>query len=111
MDSPGPSVPPVGAPANHPLIPTAPRLHPGAGNPGAKAGRAATGGLDMAGLLRAFGRRWMLAVVLGLLLGGVAFAAVWFFLPPPTGTAYSQLHVDQTPTKLVFDLGQHRQGS
>jgi capsular exopolysaccharide synthesis family protein len=71
----------------------------------AKAGRAAAGGLDMAGLLRAFGRRWPFALTLGVVLGAAAFAAVWFALPTPSATAFATLHLDPIQRKLLFDLG------
>jgi capsular exopolysaccharide synthesis family protein len=104
MESPGPSVPPAAAPANHALVPTAPRWHPG-GNAAARPGRAAAGGLDTAGLLRAFGRRWPFALTLGVVLGAGAFAAVFFAVPPPSATATATLHLDPIPRKLLFDLG------
>ncbi len=60
------------------------------------------GGLDVQGLLRALGRRWLLAVLLGLLLGGAGAVGVWLFLPPPAGTAGALLHMDAVPKNIAF---------
>jgi capsular exopolysaccharide synthesis family protein len=90
------------------LVPTPSRPVPRPGGTVVSAARAArpAAGLDVRGLLRAFARRWVLAVTLGLLLGGAGAAAVWFFLPPPTATASALLHVQALPSKLAFDLGE-----
>jgi len=61
---------------------------------------ALTKGPDMTSLLRALGRRWLLASFLGILAAGGVAAAVWFFLPIRY-TAYSQLRVAMTPPWLV----------
>src|SRR5262245_23983031 len=94
---------PQGTPGPHPagstvLVPVGPSAHVshrGSAPP-------SRGGLDRQGLLRAFRRRWVLAVLLGLLFGGAGTAAVWFFLPAPSGTAAAQLHIDAVPKALAF---------
>ncbi len=68
--------------------------------------RAAQTSIDLRGLLRAFCRRWILALTLGLLLAAAGFAGVYYYLPPPVATASSLLHVQAIPSKLAFDLGE-----
>jgi polysaccharide biosynthesis transport protein len=61
---------------------------------------ALSAGPDLGGLLRALGRRWLLAAFLGTLLAGGVAAAAWYFLPIRY-TAYSQLRIAMTPPWLV----------
>jgi capsular exopolysaccharide synthesis family protein len=56
-------------------------LPPPVGGPAA-APPALVAGPDMGGLLRALGRRWILAVVIGLPLAALAGAAAWYLLAP-----------------------------
>jgi polysaccharide biosynthesis transport protein len=55
-------------------------------------------------LLRALRRRWVLASSLGLTLGVLGAAAVWFFLPPAKNTANVQLLIN---TEKDGKLHQH----
>jgi capsular exopolysaccharide synthesis family protein len=96
--------PASGSGSHSALVPVGTTSHAAGGR---RAGEPASrGSLDLQGLLRALGRRWLLAVLLGLLLGGGAAAAVWVFLPSPAGTATALLHIDAVPGKIVFDQGE-----
>ncbi len=48
-------------------------------------------------LLKALRRRWLSALLVGLLVGTGAGCAVWFFLPPPKQIARTQLHAPLIP--------------
>jgi succinoglycan biosynthesis transport protein ExoP len=58
-------------------------------------------GWDAGLAVRAVRRHWLLAVVLGAVVGGGAAAAVWHFLPPGRQSACTVLHIsDQQPVLL-----------
>lgn len=63
-----------------------------AGEPPQQAGNA-----QIRHVLDAFRRRWVLAVFPGLILGGAAAAAIWYFMPTMY-TAQAQLHVNPNTT-------------
>jgi capsular exopolysaccharide synthesis family protein len=50
--------------------------------------------MDPVSLLLALRRRWLLAIVLGLMTGAVAAATVWYLWPPVSGGAQAQLQVN-----------------
>ncbi len=62
---------------------------------------------NLLGLLVALRRRWLLAVSLGLLLAPAA-AGVVYMLRPITFTAKTTLHVDSSPKRFAFDIGEGR---
>jgi capsular exopolysaccharide synthesis family protein len=62
---------------------------------------------NVAGLLIALRRRWLLATFLGLLVAPAAAAAVWV-MRPITFTAKTTLHVKSTPDKIMFELPESR---
>jgi succinoglycan biosynthesis transport protein ExoP len=66
------------------------------------------GGLDTQGLLKALLRRWLLALVLGLLFAGGAAAAAWTFMPGSTYTAKAQVLVRTAAPRLLDGDGQAR---
>jgi capsular exopolysaccharide synthesis family protein len=55
---------------------------------------------DFKSLLRSLGRRWMLAAILSIVLGGLAGLGVWVLLTPDY-TAFAQIRVDYVPITLV----------
>jgi capsular exopolysaccharide synthesis family protein len=95
-------------PASHALVQAAPqpRPVPARGRPS----KPAEAGLDMLSLLRAFRRRWLLAVTLGLLLAAIAFPCVWVALPKPTATASALLLLENSSKGVIFDLGDRPAG-
>jgi capsular exopolysaccharide synthesis family protein len=58
-------------------------------------------GTDSLALLKALARRWPMALVLGLILGGAGAAAAWFLLGAPY-TAFAQVRVASTQQSIVF---------
>jgi capsular exopolysaccharide synthesis family protein len=84
-----------------PATPRQPRPVPARGP-----AKHAAGDVDYRGLLRAFCRRWLVALSLGVVLGGAGFAAVYCFLPPQRATASSQLFFPQVTQRMAFDLGE-----
>ncbi len=80
-----------------------------ASNPAAPSGRPAQGktapapspAIDPWLLLRALGRRWLLAAVLGVVLGGLAGWAVWAYLPPGKHTVYRLLYLSAVVPDLL----------
>jgi capsular exopolysaccharide synthesis family protein len=58
--------------------------------------------LTSGALLRAFRHRWLLASFVGLVLGGAAGAAVWYFVPAKF-TAYALLQVSDAEPQLIPD--------
>ena len=56
---------------------------------------------DAMGLLKAFQRRWRLALALGLLGGAIAAALAWNLLPPPKYTAEALLLVEEHQPSLI----------
>jgi capsular exopolysaccharide synthesis family protein len=56
-------------------------------------------------LLKALRRRWLPAVVLGVLLGGAVATVVWFLAPTPLHTAKNLLYMAANPPKIVFNVG------
>ena len=58
---------------------------------------------NLAGLLMALQRRWLLATVLGLLGGAVAAGSMWF-LQKTTYTARTVLHISSRPPRIMFDV-------
>jgi capsular exopolysaccharide synthesis family protein len=53
-------------------------------------------------LLKALRRRWLLALVLGLLLGGATAVGTWYTPVFTKSGAYALLKVSATPTNIVF---------
>src|SRR5262249_50253553 len=53
-----------------------------------------------AGLLKALQQRWLLALVIGLICGSAAGAAMWFFKPAKY-TAYALLRVAASEQRLL----------
>jgi capsular exopolysaccharide synthesis family protein len=53
-------------------------------------------------LLRALKRRWLLAVILGSIVGCGAAAAVWRFLPPAQQSAYAKLYMPAKVDNLLY---------
>src|SRR5882672_5734216 len=53
-------------------------------------------------LLRAFRRRWLIAVSLGILLAGAAATVAWFVVPPPKDMARSLLLVQSSQPVVLF---------
>jgi succinoglycan biosynthesis transport protein ExoP len=56
-------------------------------------------------LLKALRRRWLPAVVAGLVLGALAAVATWYFPGLVRTGAYSLVRVNAKPPKLVYDVG------
>jgi capsular exopolysaccharide synthesis family protein len=54
-------------------------------------------------LLQALRRRWLAGLLLGCLAGGLAFAAVWYGLPPPRFKAAAKLQMFADPQGILFD--------
>jgi len=52
-------------------------------------------------IFAAFRRRWLVAVSLGLLLGGMTASVVWYLVPAPY-TAYAELHMHSAPPRVLF---------
>ena len=57
---------------------------------------------NVASLLKALRRRWLLAITLGILLGLVTAAGVGGFLPAGKYTAYIKLHMPMNPEGVLF---------
>ena len=53
------------------------------------------------GLLRAFRRRWRLAIGAGVLLGGIAAVAAWYLVPAAKYTAEALLLVEPEQPRLI----------
>ncbi len=53
-------------------------------------------------LLQALRRRWLLALVVGVLGSVAASAATWFLLPPPAHTVRAQLYVSSQRPMVLF---------
>jgi succinoglycan biosynthesis transport protein ExoP len=53
-------------------------------------------------LLKALRRRWLLALVLGLILGGLATVAMWYTPVFSKSGAYALVKINATPTNIVF---------
>ena len=56
--------------------------------------------VDLRGLLSAFRRRWLLATVLGVVLGAAAGAMAWFLLPAPYST-FAEFHISSVSDQLL----------
>jgi polysaccharide biosynthesis transport protein len=69
---------------------------------------AGSGSFDAMNLLRAFQRRWRLAVGLGVLGGMAAAAGAWRFMPPPKYTAESLLLVEAEQPRLIAATKEYR---
>ena len=65
-------------------------------------------GPDAMALLKAFQRRWRLAMALGALGGIIAAAAAWSLIPPPKYTAESLLLVEPVQPKLIVATKEYR---
>jgi capsular exopolysaccharide synthesis family protein len=76
-----------------PTAPTPPPNRPGQSETAPAGLNAAP---DFGALMRSLGRRWMLAVVLSVVIGGLAGVGVWVLLTPDY-TAFSQIKVDFVP--------------
>jgi capsular exopolysaccharide synthesis family protein len=61
-------------------------------------------GADAAGLFRAFRRRWLLGLTLGILCAGAAGAAAWFFFPPGKYVVHTLFRVKAKQTPIVFPV-------
>jgi succinoglycan biosynthesis transport protein ExoP len=53
-------------------------------------------------LLKALRRRWLPALVLGLILGGIATVAMWYTPVFSRSGAYALVRINATPTNIVF---------
>jgi polysaccharide biosynthesis transport protein len=97
LPAPAPVAPPV---ANGVILPPAGPYSAGwgAGVPG-QATLAPT--LNALSLLLALRRRWVLALVLGLLGGAAAAVAAWFITPPPTYRARAMVHLAISQEHLI----------
>jgi capsular exopolysaccharide synthesis family protein len=91
---PPPHLPPVQS-RNEPAAPTGRENAPPA---------ALTASPNMGGLLRALGRRWMLAVCLGLPLAALAGAGAWYLMAPRY-TAVAQVRVAYDDGNVFNPLG------
>lgn len=58
---------------------------------------------DAATLLKALSRRWVLALVLGLVAAGTVGPLAWFLVPPSKYTARASLHVAAAPRRIMFE--------
>jgi capsular exopolysaccharide synthesis family protein len=58
-------------------------------------------------LLRALRRRWLPALLLGCLTGGVACALVWYLFPPPKYKGTVRMRMQSHP---IGDIGPHPEG-
>src|SRR5579864_1876146 len=56
-------------------------------------------------LLKALRRRWLPAVILGVLLGAGAAIAVWFVAPPSPHSARNLLYMAYKPPSIVKNIG------
>lgn len=64
---------------------------------------ALAAGPNVPALLRSLRRRWVLALSIGLTLGVIASASVWFLLPPAKNTANVQLLIQENNSTGVHD--------
>jgi capsular exopolysaccharide synthesis family protein len=69
---------------------------------------AVSSSLNPEGLVKALQRRWLLATTLGLICGGLAAAAGWFFLPPTKPTARTLVRVSSLSQFLISPIGDQR---
>ncbi len=63
---------------------------------------------DALGLLRAFKRRWALALGLGILAAAVAGAGAWYLVPPPKYSAESLISVEPVQPTLIVPTREYR---
>ncbi len=56
-------------------------------------------------LIKALKRRWILATILSVALGGLVTAGVWFFLPPPKHVATTVFHVAMVKPSIIENRG------
>lgn len=63
------------------------------------------GGPEKTAMLAALRRKWVPALLLGLLIGGGGAAAVWFFYEPPF-VAFTEVRVYEVADRLLFDTQQ-----
>jgi len=75
-------------------------------SPSSARGKGTTPTIDPWPFLAALRRRLLPAVILSILVGGAAGAAVWFFLPPEHDTATRVLHVAAAPQFIVGEVQQ-----
>jgi capsular exopolysaccharide synthesis family protein len=88
--------------AAQPAGQAAPQAYPPQGRPVAPPA-ALVSAPNAIALLRALRRRWMLATGLGLTLGILGAAAVWFFLPPAKNNANVQLRINTEKAGKIHD--------
>ncbi len=87
-----------------PAAPAGPIVRPVSSRSGtvpAKAAYAAP--VNAVGILKALRRRWLVAVLLGLLAAGPIFAAVWYFLPPPPYCAAAKFLIPSKPDSTLYE--------
>ncbi len=63
---------------------------------------------DAIGLLKAFQRRWRLAIGLAVLGAAIAASAAWFLVPPAKYTAESLLLVEPEQPRLIAATKEYR---
>ncbi|HVS36739.1 MAG TPA: polysaccharide biosynthesis tyrosine autokinase [Gemmataceae bacterium] len=54
-------------------------------------------------LLEALRRRWLAALVLGVLAAAAVGAAIWYFLPPAPYTASAKFRIESKPEGTIYD--------
>src|SRR5437879_6229566 len=83
-----------------PLLPVVSSFHSvAAEGPSPNRGASAP---DAGALLNALRRRWLLAITLGLIVGGLAAGATWLFMPKAKHTARTLIQVRAQPPSLLF---------
>jgi capsular exopolysaccharide synthesis family protein len=60
--------------------------------------------IEPVAMLKAFRRRWPVAIGLGLLAAGLAAGAAWLVVPPAKYTAYASLKIDSNRPTIIFPL-------
>ncbi|APW59911.1 polysaccharide biosynthesis tyrosine autokinase [Paludisphaera borealis] len=65
---------------------------------------------DLDGLLRALRRRWLFALLGGLLCSSLSAAAVYLYLPPPKYTARALVHVAEKRPRELFETRESEVG-
>ena len=86
--------------------PAKPTVRPSARVSGVMMGPAkslAADPINAINILKALRRRWLGGILLGLVLAGAAFAAVWYFLPPPPFCASTKFLIPSKPHGTLYD--------